>query len=165
MRVEGVTEALPGIHDGKGRRVAVIRTRWNDDIVSEMHGACLETLGQQGVASTDIFEETIPGAFEFPLACKLAAATGKFDAVIAIGCVIRGETPHFDYVAGEAARGITEAALATDVPVVFGVLTVNTEEQAWQRARVSEDNKGAEFALAALEMANVKDNFREYQNG
>ncbi len=160
MRTEGLTTAIDGVHDGAGRKVAIIYTRWNDEIIREMREACLHTLQAQGVAERDISQIIIPGAFEFPLTCTLAAESGKFDAVIALGCVIRGETPHFDYVAGEAARGITAASLSGNTPVIFGVLTVNTEEQAWQRASKDKDNKGAEFALAALEMASVTEKLK-----
>ncbi|WP_306249634.1 6,7-dimethyl-8-ribityllumazine synthase [Parvularcula sp. IMCC14364] len=160
MRTEGLTTAIEGVHDGEGRRIAIIFTRWNDEIISEMRTACLDTLKTQGVTKENIEEIIIPGAFEFPLTCTLAAESEKFDAVIALGCVIRGETPHFDYVAGEAARGITSASLSGNTPVIFGVLTVNTEEQAWQRAARDKDNKGAEFALAALEMAAVTEKLK-----
>ncbi len=165
MRHAPAFAALEEVHAGVGRRVAIVFTRWNDEIVSEMRTACIETLLAQGVGGDDIKEVTIPGAFEFPLTCKLAAQSHKFDAVIALGCVIRGDTPHFDYVAREAARGITDASVTSGVPVIFGVLTVNNEGQAWQRAARDQDNKGAEFALCALEMATVTENLKRVKNG
>nr|WP_194420245.1 6,7-dimethyl-8-ribityllumazine synthase [Aquisalinus flavus] len=140
-------------------RVAVVQTRWNEEIIAMLRDACLATLREQGVKKIDTL--TIPGAYEFPLTCQALGQSGKYDAVIAIGCVIRGDTPHFDYVAGEAARGITDAALATGVPVIFGVLTVNTHEQAESRANPVKDNKGREFALAAIEMANLITTIKE----
>ena len=146
-----MADAAAGSQDGTGLTIAVIRTRWNDDIIGELHAGSSARLEEAGATREDFI---IPGAFELPLACKVAAQTGRFDAIIALGCVIRGETPHFDYVAGEAARGISEVSLATGVPVVFGVLTVNTKEQAEARALQARDNKGAEFAEAAIEMAN-----------
>lgn len=141
-----------GYLEGTGHSIAIIKTRWNDDIISHLDKSATKTLLDYCV--TDISHFVVPGAYELPLACKAAAETGKYDAIIAIGCVIRGDTPHFDYVAGEAARGITDASLATNIPIIFGVLTVNTKEQAEQRAFPDRDNKGAEFAEAAIEMAN-----------
>ena len=156
MRSDSHTDILPGVHDGAPdghmRRIAVVYTRWNERLVHEMRDECLAALGEcRAAAETHI----VPGAYELPLACKALAQTRRYHAVIALGCVIRGETPHFDYVAGEAARGITDAALQTGVPVIFGVLTVNNQEQAEARALKTRDNKGREFALAGLEMANL----------
>lgn len=159
MRSDALLEAHEGAHDGHGLRVAMVRTRWNAEIIDMLTGSCLETLRDQGVSDVDMF--LIPGAYEFPVTAKTLAETGRYDAVITIGCVIRGDTPHFDYVAGEAARGITDAAMATGVPVIFGVLTVNTYDQAESRANPDKDNKGREFALAAIEMANLVNSIKE----
>ena len=146
---------------GTGLRIAILHTRWNADIIDHLLGAVRKTLGQCDVHKKDIAIRTIPGAYEFPLACKAMAETGRYDAVIALGCVIRGDTPHFDYVAGEAARGITDASTHSGIPVIFGVLTVNTYEQAEQRANPAKDNKGKEFAEAAIEMANLMKQIKE----
>lgn len=159
MRSDALQTAHDGAHDGHGLRIAVVQTRWNEAIIAMLRESCLSTLHDQGVKKIDML--TIPGAYEFPLTCKTLGASGRYDAVIAIGCVIRGDTPHFDYVAGEAARGITDASMATGVPVIFGVLTVNTHEQAESRANPDKDNKGREFALAAIEMANLVTTIKE----
>ena len=159
MRSDALQQAHEGAHDGAGLKVAVVSTRWNAAIIDMLTGSCLATLRAQGAEKVESF--LAPGAYELPLTAKVLAATGRYDAVIAIGCVIRGDTPHFDYVAGEAARGLTDAGLATGVPVIFGVLTVNTYEQAESRANPDKDNKGREFALAAIEMANLLNSIKE----
>ena len=143
----GVSDAIPEPFESRvpdGARVAVVRTRWNEDVVGPLTRACVARLGELG-AAVDL--ETVPGAFELPVAAKLLAGTKRYGAVVLIGCVIRGDTPHFDYVAGEAARGCTDVALATGVPVIFGVLTVNTHQQAVDRL-----DSGPRFADAAAEM-------------
>ena len=140
--------------DGRGLRVGIVAARFNDHIVGSLRDGARRALASTGVADTDIMEAWVPGAFELPLAAKALAETGKVDAVICLGTVIRGDTPHFDYVCGEAARGIQQAQLDTGVPVMFGVLTVNTEQQAIDRVegRVMR-NKGEEAAEGAVEMA------------
>ncbi len=132
-------------------RVAVIASRFNPQIADELLRTCLQRLAQIGVASSKIEVHRVPGAFELPLSAKLAAKTGKFAAIICLGVVVRGETPHFDYVAGETARGIQQVSLATGVPVIFGVLTTNTEKQARQRILAAQ-----RAADAAVEMAELK---------
>ena len=156
-----MSAAPSGALDGRGLKVAILHTRWNADIIEYLMGSTVSTLTGHDVAEADIEILTVPGAYEFPLACKAVAETGRHDALIALGCVIRGDTPHFDYVAGEAARGITDASTFSGVPVIFGVLTVNTYEQAEQRANPAKDNKGAEFAEAAIEMANLMKQIKE----
>jgi len=140
--------------DGTGIRIGIIAARFNDHIVVPLRDGARRALQRAGVADSDIMEAWVPGAFELPLAAKALAATGKVDAVICLGTVIRGDTPHFDYVCNEAARGIQQAQLDTGVPVMFGVLTVNTEQQALDRVegRVM-TNKGEEAAEGAVEMA------------
>ena len=152
MTRAGSSSALPEL-DGSGLRVAVIGARFNDHIVTKLRDGALRGLARLGVADNDITEAWVPGAFELPLAAKVLAATGKVDAVICLGTVIRGDTPHFDYVCNEAARGLQDAQLATGVPVMFGVLTVNTEQQALDRSGPGTDNKGDEAAVGAVEMA------------
>jgi 6,7-dimethyl-8-ribityllumazine synthase len=128
-------------------RLAVIAARFNEKIVDELLRRCLKQLHAMDVLESKIAVHRVPGAFELPVAAKLAAESGKFHAVICLGAVIRGDTPHFDFVAGEAARGIQQVALATGVPVIFGVLTTNNEAQARQRLAA-----GSRAADAALEM-------------
>jgi 6,7-dimethyl-8-ribityllumazine synthase len=138
--------------DGHGIRVAIACSRFNDVITDRLLAACRETLIQHGVTEAHVEEHWVPGAFELPMAAKACAQSGRFDAVITIGAVIRGDTPHFDFVAGEAAAGMSRVQLDTGVPVVFGVLTTDTVEQAHERSS-GEGNKGVEFAEAAIEMA------------
>ncbi|MGH8398337.1 MAG: 6,7-dimethyl-8-ribityllumazine synthase [Gammaproteobacteria bacterium] len=139
----------------KGARVAIVAARFNSFVVDRLLNAALETLRAQGVREENLTLVRVPGAFEIPLAAKKLAASGRQDTVIALGAVIRGETPHFDYVAGECARGVEQVALDTGVPVAFGVLTCNTAEQALARAGGAAGNKGADAAMAALEMADL----------
>ncbi|MBB4660042.1 6,7-dimethyl-8-ribityllumazine synthase [Parvularcula dongshanensis] len=139
--------------DGRGLRVCVVDTGWNEFIVERLTKGALGTLRKLGVAEDDVTHVTVAGAFELPIAAKTAAETGRFDAVVALGCVIRGSTPHFDYVAGEAAKGIAKVGLDTGVPVIFGVLTTDTVEQAMDRAGIKLGNKGAEAAAVAVETA------------
>ena len=134
--------------DGTGLRVAVVVARFNDVLTGALLDACRTHLDGLGVS--EIREEWVPGAFELPLAAKRFAASGRYEAVVAIGAVVRGDTPHFDYVAGECAAGLMRAQLETGVPIVFGVLTTDTVDQARERL-----DKGAEFAAAAVEMAQL----------
>jgi len=152
MTRAGSSSALPDL-DGSGLRIAIIGARFNDHIVTNLRDGALRGLERLNVADGDILESWVPGAFELPLAAKALAETGKVDAVICLGTVIRGDTPHFDYVCNEAARGIQDAQLATGIPVMFGVLTVNTEQQALDRSGPGIDNKGDEAAVGAVEMA------------
>ena len=134
-------------------RVAVVATRYNAPIVDRLRQGAVDALMERGARPADLTLVLVPGAFELPLAVRKAAETGRFDAVVAVGAVVRGETPHFDYVAGECAAGIARAMTETGIPIGFGVLTVDTLEQAVERAGGSVGNKGAEAALAAIEMA------------
>jgi 6,7-dimethyl-8-ribityllumazine synthase len=139
--------------DGTGLRIAILSARFNDHIVTALRDGARRGLARLGVADGDVLEAWVPGAFELPLAAQAIAETGKVDAVLCLGTVIKGDTPHFDYVCGEAARGIQNVQLATGVPVMFGVLTVNTEQQAIDRSGPGTDNKGDEAAVGAVEMA------------
>jgi 6,7-dimethyl-8-ribityllumazine synthase len=137
----------------RGRRVAVAAARFNADIVNAMVDGATAAWARQGGDADALLLVRTPGAFELPLVARKLAASGRFDAVIALGCVIRGDTAHFDFVAGEAARGIADAARDTGVPVIFGVLTTENVEQALERASVDRMDKGGEAMDAALEMA------------
>ncbi len=147
------------IHKGKvsaeGFRFAIVASRWNDFLTSKLINGAVEALEGLGAADDAVEIFRVPGAFELPLASLKAAKTGAFDAIIAIGVVIRGETPHFDYVAGQAAAGITNASLQSGVPIMFAVVTTDTLEQAINRAGGKSGNKGYEAAAAAVEVANL----------
>ncbi len=136
-------------------KFAIVAARFNSDIVNNLLQGALTTLSNQGVKDKNIEIIFVPGAFELPLAAKQLAASRCFAAVITLGCVIRGDTPHFDFVAGECARGIMEVNLTTNIPIIFGVLTTDTPEQAKLRSQIDGENKGIDCALCALEMTNV----------
>lgn len=138
-----------------GARFGLVAARFNELIVEQLVSGALGELRRHGVTDAQITLVRAPGAFELPLVCQRLAASGKLDAVIALGCVIRGATPHFDYVAGEAAKGCGSAASQTGVPVVFGVLTTENIEQALERAGTKAGNKGADAARAAIEMVSL----------
>ncbi len=136
-------------------RIAIVAARFNDFIVDSLLKAAVRCLRQHGAADTDIEIIRVPGSFEMPIAVDRVAALRRFDGIIALGAVIRGGTPHFDYVAGECIRGISAAARKHGVPVGFGVLTVDTIEQAIERAGTKAGNKGEEATLAVIEMVNT----------
>ena len=146
---------LEGQLEARGRKVAVVAARFNDFIVASLLKGAQTAWARHGGALEDLLVVRVPGAFELPVTARKLAASGRYDAVVALGCVIRGGTPHFEYVAGECAGGLQRAALETLVPIIFGVLTVETVEQAIERAATSEGNKGGEAMEAALEMAGV----------
>ena len=144
-----------GKFDGTGLRVAVVAARFNDLITSRLREGCLEGLRRHGVRDEDVTAAEVPGARELPVACKALAQSGRFDVVIALGCVIRGETVHFELVANEASRGLGQAAVETGVPVIFGVLATENLEQALDRAGGKMGNAGWNAAVSAIETANV----------
>jgi 6,7-dimethyl-8-ribityllumazine synthase len=148
-------QSITGVVDGSGMRVAVICARFNDLITNRMLDGALGGLGVHGVKEADVTVAWVPGAFEIPVAAKRCAASGAFDAVITLGAVIRGDTAHFEYVAGPCAEGIQSAALETGVPIIFGVLTTENLDQALQRSDLDGDNKGEEAARTALEMVDL----------
>lgn len=151
-----MTTTLEGnLVSGGDDRYGIVASRFNSFITDSLLKGALDGLLRHGVDEDRIDVVWVPGAFEIPLPARKMAASGRYDAVICLGCVIRGETSHFDYVAGEAAKGIAEAARDTGVPVIFGVLTTENVEQAAERAGPMEDNRGREAALAALRMADV----------
>lgn len=136
-------------------RIAVIAARWNAEITDGLLDGAMRALGRHGISDQSLEVYRVPGAFELPLASQRAAKTGRFDAVIALGCVIRGDTPHFDYVCSETTRGVGEVALSENLPVAFGLLTTDTLQQAQERSGDNEENKGEEAALTILEMLSV----------
>jgi len=138
--------------DASARRVVLIAARFNAALVDQLIAGATQSWREHGGDPARLLVERVPGAFELPLAAKMFAASGGVDAVVALGCVIRGDTPHFDFVAGECARGLMDAGLQTGVPVIFGVLTTETRAQAEERADVARMNKGRESMEAALEM-------------
>ncbi|GAB2500878.1 6,7-dimethyl-8-ribityllumazine synthase [Alkalibacterium psychrotolerans] len=136
-------------------KIGIVVGRFNDFIGSRLLDGAVDTLKRHGANDADITLAWVPGAFEIPLVAKKMAASGKYDAVITLGAVIRGATSHYDYVCSEVAKGVSSAADSTGVPVMFGVLTVDTIEQAIERAGTKAGNKGAEVAVGAVEMANL----------
>jgi 6,7-dimethyl-8-ribityllumazine synthase len=146
-------ETHQGTLNAKGFRFAIVASRWNDSIVSRLIDGALEALGELSAETIEVFR--VPGAFEIPLCALKAAESGKFDAVICLGVIIRGQTPHFEYIAGEVARGIGEAGLKTGVPLLFGVITAENVDQAIDRAGVKLGNKGFEAATASVELVNL----------
>jgi len=139
----------------KGKRYALVVSRFNEFITSKLLGGAIDCLKRHGVADDEIEVVWVPGSFEIPPVCKRLADGGRCDAVIALGTVIRGATPHFDYIANEVAKGVAHVGLASKVPVVFGVLTTDTIEQAVERAGTKAGNKGADAAATAIELVNL----------
>lgn len=146
---------IEGKYDGRGLKIALVVSRFNDFITSSLVGGALDVLVRHNVKDDDITVYKVPGAFEIPFMCKKVAESGNFDAVIALGAVIRGATPHFDYVAAEVSKGVAHVGLESGIPVIFGVLTTDTIEQAVERAGTKAGNKGGDSALAAIEMVNL----------
>lgn len=150
---------MPKIHEAsliaKGKRFALVVSRFNDFITDKLLGGAVDALTRSGAADGDIEVVKVPGAFEIPLAAKRLAALKRFDAVVCLGAVIRGATPHFDYVSAEVSKGIAAVSLEAEVPVIFGVITADTIEQAIERAGTKAGNKGWSAAMAAVEMANL----------
>lgn len=139
----------------QGAKFCIVASRFNSFIVDQLVGGAMDALVRHGTKHDDIHLVKVPGAYELPLAVQKVADTGRYDAIIAVGAVIRGSTPHFDYVAGECVKGMATVSLKSGLPVAFGVLTVDTIEQAIERAGTKAGNKGAEAALSAVEMVNL----------
>lgn len=150
-----VPHTLEGEIVARGRRVAIVAARFNDFIVASLLKGATAAWLERGGPAEDLAIARVPGAFELPVAARRLALSGRYDAVVALGCVIRGDTPHFELVAGECARGLQLASLETGVPIIFGVLAVETVEQAIERAAITAGNKGGEAMAAALEMASL----------
>lgn len=152
---------VEGTNKGAGLRFAIVVAKFNDFVTERLQAGALEALKSSGVDADDVCVIKVPGAFEIPFAAKEAASRGNFAAVICLGCLIRGATPHFEYIASAASHGITAAAAATGVPMTFGVLTTNSVEEALERANAGSTNKGWEAAMAAVEMATLQKKLRE----
>jgi len=150
-----VGASLQGAHDGTGLRVGIACARFNGGVTLRLLGGALEALDEMGTDRRDVTLAWVPGAFELPLAARAFANAGRVDAVLCLGAVIRGETGHYDFVAGESASGIQRVQLSTGVPVVFGVLTTDTLDQALVRSEPDETNKGREAALTGIEMVRL----------
>ena len=148
-------KTIEGNYSGKGLKVAIVASRFNEFITSKLIGGAEDCLRRHEVADDDISLIWCPGAFEIPLIAKKAAETGKYDAVICVGAVIRGSTSHYDYVCAEVSKGIAQVSLSSGIPVLFGVLTTDTIEQAIERAGTKAGNKGYDCAMSALEMVSV----------
>jgi 6,7-dimethyl-8-ribityllumazine synthase len=146
---------LEGTTTAAGLRFAIVVARFNDFVTERLLTGALEALTSAGVASEHVTTLRVPGSFEIPLAAQRAAETGQFDGVVCLGCLIRGATPHFEYIASAVAQGLTHAAAATGVPMAFGVLTTNSAEEALERAQPGSGNKGWQAAMAAIEMATL----------
>ncbi len=146
---------LNGLLVASGMRFGVVAARFNGFLVEQLVAGAVDTLIRSGAQADAIDVARVPGAFEIAVAARRMAASGRYDAVICLGAVIRGATPHFDYVAGECAKGVARVGLEVDIPVIFGVLTTDTIEQAIERAGTKAGNKGADAALAAIEMVDV----------
>ena len=146
-------QTIQGAGRAAGLRFAVVVSKYNDFVTDRLQAGALAALTAAG--ATDLTVVRVPGAFEIPLAAQHAGETGRYDAIVCLGCLIRGETPHFEYIASAVAHGLTEAAAATGIPMAFGVLTTNSVEEALARAGDGTSNKGHEAAVAAIEMAEV----------
>jgi 6,7-dimethyl-8-ribityllumazine synthase len=150
-----VGRVYEGYLKGEGLRFGIVISRFNEFIGSKLLGGALDNLQRHGVSTTDIEVAWVPGAMEIPLAAQRMAKSGKYDGIVCLGAVIRGSTPHFDYVAAEVAKGVAMVQLETGIPIGFGVLTTDTIEQAVERAGTKAGNKGWDSALSALEMVNL----------
>ena len=144
-----------GVPNGEGRRYAVIASRFNNNITAKLADGAMDALVRHGASSDDVDLVWVPGAWELPFAARRLAATDRYHALVVVGAVIRGETPHFDFVAGEASRGLADASSEYEIPIGFGLLTTDTMEQAEARAGGEHGNKGWDAAIAALEMSDL----------
>lgn len=148
-------KVFEGNFDGKGIKIAIVASRFNEFITKELIGGAEDTLLRHNVNTDDIYLYRVPGAFEIPSVCNKIAESGKYDAVITLGAVIRGSTPHFDYVAAEVSKGVASVSMKYNIPVIFGVLTTDTIEQAVERAGTKAGNKGFDAMTTAIEMVNL----------
>ena len=150
---------MPRVHEGKlnaqGKRFALVVSRFNDLATTRLLDGALDCLQRHGAADEDIEVAWVPGAFELPVVAQKMAQTGRFDVVTCLGCIVRSDTPHFDYVAGESSKGIARVGLDTGVPITFGVITADTVDQAVQRAGVKSGNRGWDAGMNAVEMASL----------
>jgi len=150
-----MAKIIQGDLSGKGLKIGIVAARFNDFITSRLVDGALDGLQRHGVAEADIEIVRVPGAYEIPLAARMLAQSRKFQAIICLGAVIRGATPHFEYVSAEVSKGVASVSMDSGLPVIFGVLTTDTIEQAIERAGAKSGNKGWDAALSAIEMANV----------
>jgi len=155
MRREAMAKIIQGDLSGKGFKFGIVAARFNDFITGRLLEGALDGLQRHGVDESDIEVVKVPGSYEIPLAAKMMAMSKKYNAVICLGAVIRGATPHFEYVSAEVSKGVAAVSMDTGVPVIFGVLTTDTIEQAIERAGTKSGNKGWDAAMSAIEMANV----------
>ena len=150
---------MPRMHEGKlnaqGKRFALVVSRFNDLVTTRLLDGALDCLQRHGAVDEDIEVAWVPGAFELPVVAQKMAQTGRFDVVTCLGCIVRSDTPHFDYVAGESSKGIARVGLDTGVPVTFGVITADTVDQAVQRAGIKSGNRGWDAGMNAVEMASL----------
>ncbi len=146
---------LEGFYEGEGIKIGIVVSRFNVFITQKLLDGALDILKRHKVSEENIYVAWVPGAFEIPLVAKKLAETKKFDAILCLGTIIRGATPHFEYIAAETSKGIAQVTLETGIPIIFGILTTDTIEQAIERAGTKAGNKGAEAALTALEMVNL----------
>ena len=150
---------MPRVHEGKlnaqGKRFALVVSRFNDLVTTRLLDGALDCLQRHGAVDEDIEVAWVPGAFELPVVAQKMAQTGRFDVVTCLGCIVRSDTPHFDYVAGESSKGIARVGLDTGVPITFGVITADTVDQAVQRAGVKSGNRGWDAGMNAVEMASL----------
>ena len=154
-----MAKEIIGKLNAEGKKFGIVSSRFNDFISNKLLDGALDALGRHGANDSDIEIVKVPGSFEIPFAAKVMAESKKYDAVICLGTVIRGSTPHFDYIAAEVSKGIAAVGLETGVPTIFGVITTDTIEQAIERAGTKSGNKGFDAAVAAIEMANLKEQF------
>ncbi len=150
---------------GPGGRFAIVAARFNARVTEALVDGCRDALRRHGVGDGDVDLAWVPGSFEIPLVARTMAEGGRYVAVICLGCVIRGETDHYDHVAGQASAGVQSAGLATGVPMIFGILTTETVEQALDRCGLKSGNKGADAAVAAIEMANLMKRLKQSERG
>lgn len=139
----------------KGKKYAIVASRFNDFITKDLLSGCIDTLKRHGVKENEVVVSWVPGSFEIPVVAMRLAKSKSFDSVICLGTVVRGATPHFDYIASEVTKGISQISLTTGIPTIFGIITADTIEQAIERAGAKEGNKGRDAALSAIEMVNL----------
>jgi 6,7-dimethyl-8-ribityllumazine synthase len=144
----------------KGKKIGIIASRFNEFLTKELVSGCVDTLKRHGVSNDDITVCWVPGAFEIPVIAQKMAKSKDYDAVVCLGTIIRGATPHFDFIASEVSKGIAKVSMDTGLPVIFGVITADTIEQAIERAGTKDGNKGKDAAISAIEMSNICDNMK-----
>ena len=154
-------KSIDGDFDAGDAKFCILAGRFNSFIVERLVDGAVDALVRHGINHDDIEIIRVPGAYEMPISAQRIAQTGRYDAIIALGAVIRGSTPHFDYVAGECSKGLAQVSLAADIPIIFGVLTTDTIEQAVERAGTKAGNKGAEAAVTAIEMISLFDKLKD----